>query len=139
MMQKILEIIFQVLTKINRAAIILVNPKTGDIGDSVSKISPSSNDTSFTYDLDVVNHVLKTNKPFQFLDAFDEYEDGISETLKVSKIRSVICLPLPFKSRITGVMYVDSIEKPNSFLKEDVYLMKLLSEQIGPRLAGFVL
>jgi transcriptional regulator with GAF, ATPase, and Fis domain len=135
MMENTLEMIFQIFSKINRTALILVDPKTGDIADSVSKTSLSSDDTSFSYDLDVVSHVLKTNKPFQFLDAFDEYDDGISETLKVSNIRSVICLPLSDGSEIIGVMYIESIEKPNSFQREDLYLMQLLCEKVGPRLA----
>jgi len=137
MMERILEIFFQTLSKINRAALIMMDPKTGDITESISKKTPSNNDTSSFYNLDVVNHVLKTKKPFQFLDAFDEYNGGILETMKLSKIRSVICLPLSAGSRIIGVMYIDSIEKPNSFQKKDVFLMKLLSERIGPRLAEF--
>ena len=139
MLEKILEIIFRIPKKINRTALIVVDPKTGDIVDSVSKLSSSSDDTSSSYNLDVVSHVLKTKKPFQFLDAFDEYNDGISETLKLSKIRSVLCLPLLDRLKIVGVMYIDSIEKPHSFQKEDLYLMKFLSEKIGHRLADFLL
>ena len=108
----------------------MVDPKTGDIVDSVSKLSSFSDDTSSSYNFDVVNHVIQTKKPFQFLDALDEYNDGISETLKLSKIRSVLCLPLSDKSIIVGVMYIDSIEKAHIFKKEDLYLMKFLSDTV---------
>ncbi|MBW1774953.1 MAG: FHA domain-containing protein [Deltaproteobacteria bacterium] len=138
MLERILEIIFRIPKNITRTALIVVDPKTGDIVDSVSKLSSSSDDTSSSYNFDVVNHVIQTKKPFQFLDALDEYNDGISETLKLSKIRSALCLPLSDKSKIVGVLYIDSIEKPHSFHKEDLYLMKFLSEKIGHRLADFL-
>jgi hypothetical protein len=138
MMVQILEIIFQVSAKINRAALILVDPETGDIGESVYKVRHPSDDTSSGYDMDVVSDVLKTNKPFQLLDAFDEYDDGISETLKIPKIRSIICLPLSDRSRTLGVLYIDSIKKPNLFQKEDIYLMKVLSEKISLHLGDFL-
>ena len=139
MTERVLEVIFQILKKISRATLILLDPETGDIADSVSKVSQPSDDTSTSYNLEVVGHVLKTNKPFQFLDALDEYEDGLSETLRVSKIRSVLCLPLSQRSKMLGLMYIDSMEQSPSFRKEDLYVMKLLSEKIGRRLADFLL
>ena len=136
MMERTLGIISQISESINRAALIMVDPETGNILESSPKITSSGNDNSFSYDLEVVNHVLKTKKPFWFLDAFEEHDDGISETLKVTKMRSVICFPMFRGSKALGVMYVDSLEKPNSFKKEEVYLMKLFSEKISLRLAG---
>lgn len=128
---KVLDYIFDFSKRIDRAAIILVDPKTGEIRESISKTGNSSRDTTQLYNWDVVEGVLKKGKPITMFDTFGEHEDGFSETLKVSRVRSVMCIPLISKSRIIGVTYVDSLKKPLGFQKEDLSLFTYLSKKMA--------
>ncbi len=56
-------------------------------------------------------------------------EDGrdISESMQLMKVRSVICVPLISRSRVRGVIYLDSIKEPFGFREEDLHLLTALS------------
>jgi hypothetical protein len=58
-------------------------------------------------------------------------EDEIADTLKVSKIESVMCVPLKGTSKIMGALYVDSLNRPCGFRKDDLSLFN----DIGGRAA----
>lgn len=60
-------------------------------------------------------------------DTLGEDRVNRSESMELMKIRSVMCVPLISKSQIRGVIYVDSLNKPNGFRNEDLSLLTALS------------
>jgi GAF domain-containing protein len=50
-----------------------------------------------------------------------------SESMKFKKIKSVMCVPLLSRSKIQGVIYVDSVSRLYGFRKEDLSLIAALS------------
>jgi hypothetical protein len=124
-LEKILEYIFDLLKRIDRVAFILVDPETEKVLDVVSK---SKKPTADAYCTDVVKRVLKDRKPVAFSNVQTEEEGGLVDTLRILKIESVMCLPMFSSSRPIGLIYVDSLERPHGFRKDDLSLFTELSQ-----------
>ena len=127
--EKILGYIFDLLKRIDRGAIILIDKKTGEISEVITKFKSHINGSDMRYSPDVVDQVIEDGKAVIVLDSSADDEYDLSDTLKILKIGSVMCVPLIIRSKIRGVIYVDSIEKPHGFRKEDLSLFKALSSR----------
>ena len=127
--EKILGYIFDLLKRIDRGAIILIDKETGEISEVITKFKSHINGSDMRYSPDVVDRVIEDGKAVMVLDSSADDEDDLSDTLKILKIGSVMCVPLIIRSKIRGVIYVDSIEKPYGFRKEDLSLFKALSSR----------
>jgi signal transduction histidine kinase len=123
----VLDYIFDILKRIDRAAIILVDSETGKISKVISRSRQEVKDRSMVYSRSVVKRVIKERKAVVMSDTRNE--DGVSrsESMELMKIRSVMCVPLISKSRARGAIYVDSINKPYGFRKDDLILLAALS------------
>ncbi len=121
-LEKILDYIFDLLKRIDGVAFILVDPETEKILDVISRSNKPGADTSTSYCRDVVRRVIEDKKPLVIPNVQTEEDDEIIDTLKSLKIESVMCVPLISISRIMGVIYVDSQERPFGFAKEDLSL-----------------
>ncbi|MEJ2724789.1 MAG: FHA domain-containing protein [Deltaproteobacteria bacterium] len=129
-LQKVLDNIFDLLFRIDRGAFILLDPETKEIRDVVFKSKKPTEDISAIFCRDVVNRVVEAAKPLVVSDAHTE-QDEIAETLKILKIESVMCIPLISGSEIIGVIYVDSLERPYGFRREDVSLFADLGQRMA--------
>jgi hypothetical protein len=128
-LEKILEYILDLLKRIDRVAFILVDPETEKVLDVVSK---SKKPTADAYCIDVVKRVLEDRKPVAFSNVQTEQDGGLVDTLKVLKIESVMCLPMFSLSQPIGLIYVDSLERPHGFRKDDLSLFTELSQIAAP-------
>jgi 3',5'-cyclic-nucleotide phosphodiesterase len=131
-LEKVLGDIFSHLNRIDRGAFILVDPETLETMESVCKVSgKSGKDIVASFSEEIVRTVLKTGKPLIFSEGYIKAEGALVDTLKVQRIKSVICAPLINGPRTMGAMYVDSLKRPDGFRMDD--LMILLD--IGQRVA----
>ena len=121
-LEKILDYVFDLLKRIDRAAFILVDPATEWILDVISRTAKPSADTTTVYCPDVVRGVMENREPLVISNVEIEMENELIDTLKILKIESVMCVPLISSSRIMGVLYVDSLERPFGFRREDLSL-----------------
>jgi len=126
-LEKILHHILELLRRIDRGVIILLNRETGQIGDVISVIKTSDKDCTASYSRTVVDRVVREGKPVSMRDTLVESETNLSESIRLNKIRSVMCVPLISKARVMGVIYVDSLNRPYGFRKEDLDLLTALS------------
>jgi pSer/pThr/pTyr-binding forkhead associated (FHA) protein len=127
MLEKILEYIFDLLKRIDRGAIILVNDKTGETTQVLIRNKEGLIDNRMRYSEAVVDRVLETGKAVMIPDAQAEDASELAETMELVEIGSVMCVPLISKSEIRGVIYVDSLQKPYGFRREDLSLLTALS------------
>ncbi|MFC1892268.1 GAF domain-containing protein [Thermodesulfobacteriota bacterium] len=99
--------------------------------EKISKIIPitkkSSDDSPKMYSKTIVERVIAERKPVIMLDTLDEDEVDLSESMVSMRIRSVLCVPMLSNSRVRGVVYVDSLNKPYGFRSEDLFLLSALS------------
>jgi len=124
--QRIMDYVFDLLKRIDRGAILLLDDKTGKLNQITgrSKYNRGKKPIS-NYSRTVVNKVIKEGKPVIVQDTTHGAKDDLSDSMK--RIRSVMCVPLISKFRVRGVIYVDSVDRPHGFRKEDLYLITSLS------------
>jgi 3',5'-cyclic-nucleotide phosphodiesterase len=124
-LKRILKNIFELLKRLDRVAFILVDPDTEIILDVISS---SKQDTSDTYCLEVVKRVMEDRRVVAVSNVQTEEQNELVDTLKIMKIESVMCVPMFRRSRLIGLIYVDSLERPYGFRKEDLSLFADLSQ-----------
>ena len=125
--EKILDSIFDLLKRIDRGMILMVDQETGEITEAVSRARGRSGKGPLRYDVSVVERVIETNTGMIIMDIDTQEETDLSATLKLLKIGSLMCVPLISKSKVRGAIYVDSIDKANGFRKADLELLTALS------------
>jgi len=126
-MERILHYILELLKRIDRGVIILIDQNTGQPSDVISIIKATKDDCKAAYSRTIVERVIKEREPVSMLDTLEEKEINLSESIRVSGIRSIMCVPLISRSKVMGVIYVDSVNKPHGFRKEDLDLLTALS------------
>ncbi len=130
-LRKILDQILDLFKRTDRGVIILIDHETKAISKEISRIKGGSKETGKWYSLDVVEKVIKNGKAVIISDVYLEDNDGLSGTLEIMKIGSVMCVPLISKSQLWGVIYVDSVDKAYGFREEDRELLTALSSPIA--------
>jgi pSer/pThr/pTyr-binding forkhead associated (FHA) protein len=121
--EKILNYIFRLLKRIDRGALILIDRKTGKISEAITESRKPGADKSEAFSRDVVVRVIREGKAVMIPDAHSGEGMELLETLKLTKIGSVMCVPLISRSQMLGAIYVDSLHKPYGFRKEDLSLL----------------
>lgn len=128
--RKMLYHIFELLPRIDRGVILLLDTGTGKVAEAVSRSRKHLNSRRVSYDLETVNRVIRSRKPLLVSPhQSKEEEDALPDTSELKRIKSVMCVPLVSSSRVIGAIYVDSIRKPYGFRKEDLSLFTILSNR----------
>ena len=130
-LKKLIDHIFLFLKRIERAAFVLVDPESNQISGVVSKLKKTKNHGKPPFCLDVVKQVIETKRPFAVSNVETEEENVLVDTLKVLKIQSVMCVPLLRRSRVFGVVYIDSLSRPYGFRWDDLLLFSDFSQRIA--------
>lgn len=130
-LKKIINHIFSFLNRIDRAAFVLVEPEEQKISGVISKLKRTDNPGRPPFCVDVVKQVIETKRPFAVSNVETEEEKGLVDTLKVLKIQSVMCIPLIRRSKVFGVVYVDSLSRPYGFRWDDLLLFTEISQRIA--------
>lgn len=127
LLEKILTYIMELLRRIDRGGVILVDRESGHISDVISLPKSNKDLETKPFSRSIVDRVLREGKPISMVDTGSEEESNLSESIHSMEIRSVMCVPLKSKSALMGVIYVDSLKKPHGFRKEDLDLLIALS------------
>lgn len=125
-LEKILDHIFDLLQRVERGVILLFDHDTGKVSDIITR-SIDNQRTIFPYSKSIVNRVFKEGKALIMSDTLRQDNVPRSESMELMKIRSVMCVPLISRSKVLGVIYIDSIKRPYGFRKEDLSLISALS------------
>jgi 3',5'-cyclic-nucleotide phosphodiesterase len=126
-LQKILDAILDLLKRVDRGVIILIDPKTKKISDVIPKSRMPSDTTHKIYSRTIFERVIKGAKPIMMLDTLSEDEADRSQSMELMRVRSVMCVPLISRSQVRGVIYVDSVNRPHGFRNDDLSLLTALS------------
>jgi hypothetical protein len=126
-LQKILDYILDLLKRVDRGVIILIHPETKKVTEVIPKsrkpgITPHKN-----YSRTIVERVVKESRPIMMSDTLSEDEGDRSKSMEMMRVRSVMCVPLISRSKIRGVIYVDSVNRPHGFRNDDLSLLTALS------------
>ena len=127
---KVLDIIVELLTRIDRAAIILVDPITRKTAQFLYRSKADEGRSKSVLSLDVVERVIRGKRAIAISDARkEETEIELAATLQIKEITSVMCVPVMSHSDVLGVIYLDSLEGPYGFLPQDVALFEHIAQR----------
>ena len=129
--EKILRHVLRFLRRIDRASFVLIDPETHKTRLVTSRSKKSHGDPSVAYCREVITQVIKTKRPIVVSDVETEQQSRLVDTLKVLKILSVMCVPLIYRSQTLGAIYVDSLERPYGFRRDDLLLFMDLSQRVA--------
>lgn len=126
-LETIMNYILDLLKRLDRGAFILIDAETGEVTGLIPILKKSAEDSLKVYSRTIVNRVIQERKPVIMLDTNQEDKADLSESIEIMKIKSVMCVPLLSRSKIRGVIYVDSLDTPHGFRREDLSLLTALS------------
>jgi len=128
-LKEVLNCIFELLVRIDRAAIILLDSEKAKIKEVIYRMREGVDDQRFS--TEVLEHVMQLKEAFMISDADTQEGEDIPDTLKLLNIKSVMCVPLLNRAKLVGVLYVDSIRKPYGFRGEDLHLLSAVSSPVA--------
>ena len=122
-MERVLGLILELLKRIDRGVIVLIDHETGETKEIVSRFRSTNGGRAKDYSRELVDRVILEGEAIVIPDVHVEEGHGIADTLRLWRIGSVLCVPLIGNSQIMGVIYVESHGKPYGFRKQDLSLL----------------
>ena len=123
--KKLINNIFNLLTRIDRCVCISINDETGRIEEILYRSKSPLEDPNKAYNKELVNKALLLNNTVMVKDSNnDDSDDRVTKSLQMMEIRSAMCVPIAGNGKIRGVIYVDSFGMPDGFRESDAILLK---------------
>jgi hypothetical protein len=126
-LKRILNYLLDLLQRVDRGVFILIDSETKEISELIPILKKSNGAGIRSYSRTIVDRVMREGKAVVMLDTFSEDKVDLSESMEIMKVRSVMCVPLISRSQVKGAIYVDSLNRPYGFRKEDLSLLTALS------------
>jgi pSer/pThr/pTyr-binding forkhead associated (FHA) protein len=134
-LDKVVDIIVDLLGEIDTASFILIDPDTTKIGLFSHRSRRPEQGPPMKFSPQVLYEVLKSKKAIMISNSDrEEVNRAIASTLKMNGISSVMCVPMISESQVVGVIYIHSRKKLYGFRPEDVALF----EDIAQRAVRFI-
>jgi GAF domain-containing protein len=125
--EKILDSVFSCIKGMDSAALLLVEPETGELRQVTARSREYGKEFDMPYSRTISNRAILEGKAIMMSDTSLEDETDLSESMILMRIKSVMCVPLISKTDVHGVIYVHSTSVPHGFSKSDLQLLSALS------------
>ncbi|UCD93749.1 MAG: GAF domain-containing protein, partial [Candidatus Zixiibacteriota bacterium] len=86
-------------------------------------------DEDFKISNSIADEVATTGRSVYTSDALSDERYANQQSVVELHLRSIMCVPLKIKSRVIGVVYLDNSSQAKLFLKSDLYLFEMLTQQ----------
>jgi putative methionine-R-sulfoxide reductase with GAF domain len=127
----VLDNVLDFFHRVDRCAIILIDKETNQISKAVVRCQDDVDILETWYSQEVVDHVLSEGNAVMIPDTNTKDEYNLSDTLKILKIGSVLCIPLISGAQMEGIFYIDSTDGVNGFRKDDLSLFSSMGAAIA--------
>lgn len=119
------------LTGAERGYIVLRDSVTGELRFRVARDMHRQDipEEGFTISWTIVNEVDRTGEPVVARNALLDPRYREQESVVMHGARSVLCVPLFFRGRQTGVMYADNRRVPDLFRENELALLEAFANQ----------
>jgi PAS domain S-box-containing protein len=124
--EKLMDGLFVWFKRIDSGVILLLDEDSGEPRPLVSRARDNRR-TGIAYSRTIVDRVIKEGKALLSPNYDDQARHDLSESLKLMRVTSTMCVPLVSKGKILGVIYVHSRELGASFEREDLLFLTALS------------
>lgn len=122
-----------------RGFILIVEPGSGRIlGKATHSIDPAALELVLTgkdpgnaaqISRTIVEHALRSQEPVLSLDALQDPRFASHTSVKLSQVRSVLCVPLVAQGRPIGVIYLDNRVKTGVFNEQHMEMLTAFANQ----------
>ncbi|MFH1700419.1 MAG: ATP-binding protein [Candidatus Zixiibacteriota bacterium] len=86
-------------------------------------------DDTFKISFSIANKVVQSGNAIYTSDALEDERYSSQKSIVELHLRSIMCVPLKLKNKVIGVVYLDNSSQAKLFLKSDLYLFELFSQQ----------
>jgi len=124
---KILDSLLFCLKRIDSGAILLLDEKSRELKEVVSRVRDKDEIRVPPFSRTIVRRVFEQAKALMISDTWDEGKERFSQSIQLSRIRSIVCVPILSKAGPIGVLYMHAMHEPQRFQKEDLFFYTALS------------
>jgi GAF domain-containing protein len=127
-LENALNYLFDVLPRINKAAIVLFDNQKAQVKQVIARSREGHGNGAARFSKALLNQVARDGKAIKLSNVIYESPADNSDKEQKSQTRSVLCVPMIRNSKIRGGIYVDSnLGLHDGFRKEDHLLLHRLS------------
>ncbi len=131
-LENALNYLFDVLPRINKAAIVLFDDQKAQVKQVIARSREGQTNGAASFSKALLNQVARDGKAIKLSNIIYESPDDNSDKEQKSQTRSVLCVPMIRNSKIRGGVYVDSnLGLHDGFRKEDHLLLHRLSNLVA--------
>ncbi|MGD8372446.1 MAG: ATP-binding protein [Syntrophobacterales bacterium] len=114
-----------------RAFILLIDPNSDQLEIKASRWQDKEGlDHEVSISQNIISHVLKKKESVLIADAMADSKFGLADSVVLHKIRSAMCSPLRGRTRIVGIIHVDTTGA-GEFTQEDLMLLDAIGNAAG--------
>ena len=122
------------ITGAERGLFLTLDDDTGEFVVSGKDIDDATIYDAKEFSKSVIKRVKRTRKPVIAYDAISEKNFKNFESVRINKIRSILCIPIVTDGKVLGALYLDSRKNPRLFSKEEQEFFSSLSMFLGDSL-----
>ena len=127
-LEKVLDSLFETLPRIDGVSILLFDDKEKKIKEVIARSRRNNSRNAIQYSKTVLDRVSQDGKAVKVSNTTYNAQPENLDRMDTLQIRSVLCVPMIIKSKVSGAIYVDSLRGPyDSSRKEDLLLLNSLS------------
>ena len=131
LLNRVIDLVIHLL-EAERGVLLLVNDATGELKVAAGrKIDSTTIEDASQISTSVLNRVANRRKPVMSGNALVDSRFSRSKSVLNHRIKSLLCVPLMIRDRVTGTIYVDSRISPHLFGKEDELFLESLANLIA--------
>ncbi len=126
--ERMLEVLLETLPRIDRVAILLFDEKGEQIREVFAKPRNEGHKGKVGYSRTIVEEVMKNKDPVVMQHVSHDEPARDSEDGDTMEIQSALCIPIISNEKLHGSVYMDGLDGPRTFRKEDVLTLKTLAD-----------
>jgi two-component system NtrC family sensor kinase len=130
LLNKILDQTFATV-RAERGFVLLIDPNTDQLELKSSRWQKKEGlDHKVSISQNIISHVLEKKESVLIADAMSDSKFGLAESVVLHQIRSAMCSPLRGRTRIVGIIHVDTTGA-GAFSQEDLMLLDAIGNAAG--------
>lgn len=129
-LNRAMDVIIQV-TRAERGFLMLTDQATGELTFQVARNMDRVTITgpAFEVSRSIIQRAAQTGESIVTTDALRDLRFSDQDSVVSLSLRSILCIPLKVKDRVTGVVYVDNRLRAGLFQPEDVKALRAFADQ----------
>jgi adenylate cyclase len=128
LLETILDLALDILD-IDRAAILMTDPDTGELEPRVVKTRPGVPTSGPIFSRHIVDYVRENSVAALFGDAQSDPRLAPAQSVLHQSICASMCAPLKPRDEVRGVLYVDNLKAPGRFTQNDLEFLSAFANQ----------